>query len=206
MYWNQLMGTTCRVARVCYGRHPIVCYWHTKSSSSLCKRGVVTAVASPDPRSLIKEGKGGRRARRADGRGAWQGAGPLPPPAARGTPGARHGGVEHWNRAAPAVQHGRAGAARRADGAGAATAPRRAADDPAPPPDPPFNRAQMPTPNRQRLVRERAREGFEAGRAAAGEELEQLLLLAETQLESAAVQRRLLCELQRQGNLKGPKF
>jgi hypothetical protein len=63
----------------------------------------------------------------------------------------------------------------------------------------------MPTLNRQRFVRQRAREGFEQGRGAVGEDLEQLLLLAETQLENAAVQRRVLADLHRSGNLKGPK-
>ncbi|GBF91433.1 hypothetical protein Rsub_04173 [Raphidocelis subcapitata] len=64
---------------------------------------------------------------------------------------------------------------------------------------------KMPTDNRRRFLRRRAREGFEAGRAATGDEAAQLLILAETQLESAAVQRRLLCELFETGNLKGPK-
>lgn len=64
---------------------------------------------------------------------------------------------------------------------------------------------QMPTTNRQRFVRQRARQGFEAGRDALGDDLEQLMRLGETQLENAAVQRRVLCELHRQGNLKGPK-
>jgi hypothetical protein len=63
----------------------------------------------------------------------------------------------------------------------------------------------MPTANRRRFVQQRAREGFDKGRDAAGNELESLLLLAEVQLDSAAVQRRVLCELHRQGNLKGPK-
>jgi hypothetical protein len=63
----------------------------------------------------------------------------------------------------------------------------------------------MPTENRKRFLRLRAREGFEAGRGAAREEASQLLALAETQVESAAVQRRLLCELFETGNLKGPR-
>jgi hypothetical protein len=64
---------------------------------------------------------------------------------------------------------------------------------------------QMPTPNRAALVRARAREGFEAGRGAAGGELSELLALGETQLESARVQRALLTELAASGNLKGPR-
>jgi len=63
----------------------------------------------------------------------------------------------------------------------------------------------MPTSNRQRFVRQRAREGFQKGRTATGSELEELLQLAELQLENASVQRQVLCELHRQGNLKGPK-
>lgn len=63
----------------------------------------------------------------------------------------------------------------------------------------------MPTANRRRLVQQRAREGFEAGRAAAGAAAEELLALAATQLESAAVQRALLSDLAASGNLKGPK-
>jgi hypothetical protein len=63
----------------------------------------------------------------------------------------------------------------------------------------------MPTPNRTALVRRRAREGFEAGRGAAGAELAGLMRLGEAQLENAQVQRRVLCELQALGNLKGPR-
>jgi hypothetical protein len=91
----------------------------------------------------------------------------------------------------------------RGGGAARCRCPARRARPPRPakPARPP----QMPTLNRQRFVRQRAREGFEQGRGAVGEDLEQLLLLAETQLENAAVQRRVLADLHRSGNLKGPK-
>ncbi|KAI8464501.1 MAG: hypothetical protein J3K34DRAFT_440178 [Monoraphidium minutum] len=64
---------------------------------------------------------------------------------------------------------------------------------------------QMPTANRAELVRRRAREGFEAGRAAEGAALRELVALGQVQLESARVQRALLCALRDQGNLKGPR-
>lgn len=64
---------------------------------------------------------------------------------------------------------------------------------------------QMPTPNRSELVRHRAREGFERGRSAAGEELRELMALGETMLDAARAQRVSLCALRDSGNLKGPK-
>lgn len=63
----------------------------------------------------------------------------------------------------------------------------------------------MPTANRRRFVRQRAREGFEAARGARGADADERLRLGEAMLESAAVQRRLLNGLAGTGNLKGPR-
>lgn len=64
----------------------------------------------------------------------------------------------------------------------------------------------MPTANRRAYVEKRARAEFREGAATAGgassEQAAFLVALAETQLENAAVQRRLLSELKRKGQLK----
>jgi hypothetical protein len=61
----------------------------------------------------------------------------------------------------------------------------------------------MPTQNRRDYVVKRARAEFGEGAAAATrDEADFLVRLAETQLENVQVQRRLLTELQRKGQLK----
>jgi hypothetical protein len=61
----------------------------------------------------------------------------------------------------------------------------------------------MPTENRRRYVEKRARAEFREGsEAATPGEADFLVRLAETQLENCAVQRTLLAELKRKGQLK----
>ena len=60
----------------------------------------------------------------------------------------------------------------------------------------------MPTENRRRYIERRAGVEFREGKAASEQEAEFLVQLAETQLENAQVQRRLLSELKRKGQLK----
>ena len=79
------------------------------------------------------------------------------------------------------------------------------AQRPSPSNAPAHTPTQMPTANRRRFVRQRAREGFEAARGARGADADERLRLGEAMLESAAVQRRLLNGLAGTGNLKGPR-
>jgi hypothetical protein len=60
----------------------------------------------------------------------------------------------------------------------------------------------MPTANRRAYIQKRSAAEFREGAAARGEEAAFLVTLAETQLENAQVQRRLLVELAKKGQLK----
>jgi len=60
----------------------------------------------------------------------------------------------------------------------------------------------MPTANRRSYVERRAKAEFREGAPAAGEQAAFLVALAETQLENTQVQRALLVELARKGQLK----
>lgn len=60
----------------------------------------------------------------------------------------------------------------------------------------------MPTANRRSYIERRARAEFRENASAAPPDAEFLVRLGETQLENAQVQRRLLNELKRKGQLK----
>ena len=61
---------------------------------------------------------------------------------------------------------------------------------------------QLPTVNRQHLVRKRTRHEFEQSRDCSIEEVALLLELGEVQLENILIQAQHLRELQKTGNLK----
>lgn len=63
----------------------------------------------------------------------------------------------------------------------------------------------MPTVNRQQYIKAKARHEFRQNKDLTGLECEFAIQLADTQLDNVVRQRKLLNDLAKEGNLKGPR-